>query len=288
MAGKKKGAGSKQALQIVAVLALVVCAAAALLMFMSFKKNRSATDKAAEIAAESADIIEDKLMDFDALHEINEDIYAYIQIPGTVIDYPIVQHADDTTGNWYYLRRGLDGEKLTAGCLFTEPRNAKDFSDPDTVIYGHNMRDGSMFADLHKYEDDTFMDENPYVYIYTPEKNYIYRIFAAYHYDDRLILDYYNDFTDINLFKDYLDEMYSKYAINGVVDEDVEVTMDDRLLTLSTCSWSDEDARYLVQAVQLSDDEKQALLHEQRDGGATDTEPDSDSAADADGEGAEE
>ena len=272
---KKKSNNSKQVFQIVAVCALVLCALIAAFMFIKWKSGRNVSDQAAEIAAE-VDIIKDDLMDFDALHEINEDIYAYIKIPGTVVDYPIVQHASDTPGDWYYLRRGLDGEKLTAGCLFTEPRNAQDFSDPDTVIYGHNMRDGSMFADLHKYEEESFLEENPYIYIYTPEKNYIYKIFAAYHYDDRLILSYYDDFKDMSQFSEYITEIFD-YADRGVVDPNVEVTADDKILTLSTCSWSDEDARYLVQAVQLDDEEKQAFLHEQRDGGsaadeATDSE----------------
>ena len=263
---KKKSNNSKQVFQIVAVCVLVLCALIAAFMFIKWKSGRNVSDQAAEIAAE-VDIIKDDLMDFDALHEINEDIYAYIKIPGTVVDYPIVQHASDTPGDWYYLRRGLDGEKLTAGCLFTEPRNAQDFSDPDTVVYGHNMRDGSMFADLHKYEEESFLEENPYIYIYTPEKNYIYKIFAAYHYDDRLILSYYDDFKDMAQFSEYITEIFD-YADRGVVDPNVEVTADDKILTLSTCSWSDEDARYLVQAVQLDDEEKQAFLHEQRDGGS--------------------
>ena len=262
----KTKSNNKQVIQIAAVCALVLCAVVAAFMFISWKNNRSVSDKAADIAAE-ADIIEDELMDFDALREINEDIYAYIKIPGTDVDYPIVQHASDTAGDWYCLRRGLDGEKLTAGSLFTEPRNAQDFSDPDTVVYGHNMRDGTMFASLHDYEDASFLEENPYIYIYTPEKNYIYRIFAAYHYDDRLILTYFNDFQDEGLFQQYIDDIFD-IAEREVVDMDVEVTTDDRLLTLSTCSWSNEDARYLVQAVQLTDDEKQEFLHEQQGGAA--------------------
>ncbi len=267
--GSAGGVDSKKVVQIAAVCILVVCAIVAAYMFMSWKNNRTASDKAADIAAE-VDIIEDDLMDFDKLHEINDEIYAYIQIPGTAVDDPIVQHADDTYGDWYYFRRGLDGEKLTAGCLFTEPRNAKDFSDRDTVIYGHNMRDGTMFATLHNYEDDTFMKEYPYVYVYTPEKNYIYKVFAAYHYDDRLILDYYDDFKDFNNFKAYIDEIFDTYSINGVVDQSVDIDCEnDKILTLSTCSWSDEKARYLVQAVQLTDEEKQEVLHAQRDGAAT-------------------
>ena len=104
-------------------------------------------------------------IDFEKLLEINDDIYAWIRIPDTNIDYPIVQRAGDDA---YYLRRDIYKKPKVAGSIFTEDCNSKDFDDPNTVIYGHNMRNKSMFQNLHLYEDPDFFKENPYVYIYTP------------------------------------------------------------------------------------------------------------------------
>ena len=73
-----------------------------------------------------------------------------------------------------------------AGCIYTESGNSKNFTDPNTVVYGHNMRNGSMFQNLHYYEDPEFFEQNPFVYIYTEDKIRIYEVFASYIYDDSL------------------------------------------------------------------------------------------------------
>lgn len=116
-----------------------------------------------------------RTVDFTALQEeTNAHIYAWISIPGTRIDYPMLQHPSDNT---HYLNHNLDGSRGYPGCIYTEKENAADFSDFNTVIYGHNMKNGSMFHDLHNYEDETFLPEHPYVYIYTPDRVLRYRIF---------------------------------------------------------------------------------------------------------------
>ena len=132
---------------------------------------------------------EPQVIDFDKLcSETNSDIYAWITIPDTKIDYPIVQHA---TSNEYYLNYNLDGSKGYPGCIYTENYNSKDFSDFQTVIYGHNMKNGSMFAHLHKFEDAKFFEEHPYVFIYTPDRLLVYKIFASYEYsNDHLLFQY--------------------------------------------------------------------------------------------------
>ena len=119
-----------------------------------------------------------RAVDFAALQEDTcADIYAWISIPDTRIDYPVLQHPSDDT---YYLNYNLDGSKGYPGCIYTERENSRDFSDFNTVIYGHNMKNGSMFHDLHSYEDESFLPDHPYVYIYTPDRVMRYRIFAAY------------------------------------------------------------------------------------------------------------
>ncbi len=190
-------------------------------------------------------------VDFEGLQEYNPDIYAWITIPGTEVDYPIVQHPDD---NSYYLTHNTDGKESAEGAIYTESYNSKDFTDPNTVIYGHNMRNGSMFRSLHNYMDRSFFDENREVTIYMPDKILHYEIFAAYLYDSRhLMLSY--DFDDSEVFARYLDEIKGIRDMSSFVDTSIEVTAEDQIITLSTCYKGMDDRRYLVQAVLVSIEE---------------------------------
>jgi sortase B len=174
----------------------------------------------------------------------NEDIYAWIYIPDTNIDYPVLQHPTDDSR---YLNYNVDGSKGYPGCIYTERINDKDFSDFNTLLYGHNMKNGSMFHDLHNYADEVFLEEHPYVYIYLPDRTLKYQIFAAHRYDDRHIM-YSFDFTSDVVRTAYLDEIFSTSQLNAVIDKDVTVGSDDHIITMSTCV-SGTDYRYLVQAV---------------------------------------
>ena len=191
-----------------------------------------------------------RTVDFTALQEeTNAHIYAWISIPGTRIDYPMLQHPSDNT---HYLNHNLDGSRGYPGCIYTEKENAADFSDFNTVIYGHNMKNGSMFHDLHNYEDETFLPEHPYVYIYTPDRVLRYRIFASYRYDDRHLL-YSFDYATEEGRSGYLKEIRGIRSMSAVLDDQVEVTAQDRLVTLSTCVSGRAENRYLVQAVLVDD-----------------------------------
>ena len=194
--------------------------------------------------------IPEKEVDFAELQEnVNEDIYAWIYIPDSKIDYPVLQHPTD---NYYYLNYNLDGSKGYPGCIYTEDYNTKDFTDPNTVIYGHNMKNGTLFAGLHRFEDSEYFEEHPYVYIYTQEGLLVYEIFAAYESGNEHIL-YNNDFTDRDVFLKYLAKIFTDRTMNGNIDEEVEVTTGDRIITLSTCVANKSDRRYLVQGVLLED-----------------------------------
>ena len=121
-------------------------------------------------------------IDFDALHEQNDEIVAWITLDGTVIDYPILCRPGDDA---YYHTHNVKGQEAVAGAIYIQGSyNSTDFSDFHTVIYGHNMRDGSMFAALHKFEDEDFFNEHDTVVIYTPTQRLTYTIFAAYPRDD--------------------------------------------------------------------------------------------------------
>lgn len=197
-------------------------------------------------------------IDFGKLSEINDDIYAWIRIPDTNIDYPIVQRAGDDA---YYLRRDIYGEPKVAGSIFTEECNKKDFTDPNTVIYGHNMKNKSMFQNLHLYEDPDFFAGNPFVYIYTPDRVRAYKIFAAYAYDDRHLMHSF-DFDDEEVFSRYLEDIRDVRSMTKNVRDDVEVTSSDKIITLETCIKGQTHARYLVQAVLIKNEESGSLRGE--------------------------
>lgn len=190
--------------------------------------------------------VPEKNFDWKGLWAENKDIYAWIYIPGTSVDYPVVQHPTDDI---YYLEHNLDGSKGYPGTIFSQSLNSKDFTDPNTVLYGHNMKNGSMFATLHNFEDNVFFDENMYIYIYTPDKTLVYKIFAAYEFSNAHIL-YEYDFSTKEGYQYYLDVIKSVRDMNAHMRNDVEVTVDSRILTLSTCLKNGNDAkRYLVQGV---------------------------------------
>jgi sortase B len=184
-------------------------------------------------------------VDFEKLQKINQDLYAWIYIPHTKVDYPIAQSPDD---NRYYLKYNMNKEPEFAGCIYTENYNKKDFTDPNTVIYGHNMRNDSMFGSLHDFEDKKFFDKNKFVFIYTPEKIFTYRIFAAYEYDDRHILGTF-DFEKKEVYKKYLESIYDVNTMVSNYRKDVKVDEEDKIITLSTCAGGKPEFRYLVQAV---------------------------------------
>ena len=209
------------------------------------KKN-----EAARLAVKYGVEVPEKNIDFDRLHkEVSEDIYAWIYIPNTNVDYPVFQHPTD---NAYYLEHNVDGSEGYPGCIYTENYNSKDFSDSQTVIYGHNMRDGTMFSDLHKYEDEEFFDENRYVYIYTEDTVLVYKIFAAYQTNNaHQLLNF--DFSKKENLLTYLENVRKLVTEQKVFDDDVVFSEDDKVLTLSTCVMKERQfhLRYLVQALRL-------------------------------------
>ena len=130
-------------------------------------------------------------------------------------------------------------------------RNSADFQDAITVIYGHNMKSGAMFRTLHDFEDKSFFDNNQYVYIYTKDRTLVHKIFAAYTNDAKHILNS-NDFTSEQGLSDYLEKVFKKAQAEGYLRDDVAVTGENAILTLSTCTTS-SDKRYIVQAVLVNE-----------------------------------
>lgn len=191
-----------------------------------------------------------RMIDFENLQQnTNADIYAWISIPDTNIDYPILQHP---TNDLYYLEHNLDGTKDYPGCIYSEKKNSQEFSDFNTVLYGHNMKNGSMFHDLHNYDDSTYMEEHQYMYIYLPDQTLKYEIFAAYQYDDRHLL-YSFDYKSENVRNGYLEDIINMKSMSAVINKDITVDADSKIITMSTCVSRQSAKRFLVQAVLMDD-----------------------------------
>lgn len=191
-------------------------------------------------------------IDFEELWKINPDLYAWIRIPNTMIDYPVAQ-ADSETDDSFYLDHNMYKEYAFAGCIYTEKMNSKTFTDPNTVLYGHDMANGSMFRHLYYFREEDFFENNKYIYVYLPDRTLTYEIFSAYEYDDRHIMNSF-DFSDKEVFEEYIN--YAKNPNRAVISNtrDIPVTVDDRIITLSTCFGSVDTSRYLVQGVLINDE----------------------------------
>lgn len=182
-------------------------------------------------------------IDFAALQKKNPDIYAWIDIPGTRISYPVLQRVGDDT---YYHRRNDRGNYDISGCLYTEATyNGRDFNDPVTVIYGHNMRSGVMFGTLRQeYSTLEGIREHQEIVIYLPGRELHYRVFAGVRFDNRHIL-YSHDFTNERTYRLFFRTITGVRELGSAVDSDVSVRYGETVIILSTCtSTSDTSDQY--------------------------------------------
>lgn len=204
-----------------------------------------------DILAKYGITVPEKELDWEGLLNTNKDIYAWIYIPGTGIDYPVLQHPTD---DQFYLEHNLDGSEGYPGCIYSEPGwNNRGFLDTNTVLYGHNMSDGTMFAQLHNYREEAFFDENRYVFLYTPQQEvYVYDIFAAYESGNEHILYTYNFVSEAG-YQEYLDKVFGVRDMGAQFRDGVQVGIQNHILTLSTCIADKPDNRYLVQGVLVND-----------------------------------
>ena len=185
-------------------------------------------------------------VDFASLQAANPELYAWIHVDGTPIDYAVAQHEGEDQA--WYLHRNIYGQDEFAGAIYTEIPNKKNFTSLVTVMYGHNMRNGSMFHGLHSFRDQAFFDEHEFIDVYTPEAYYTYRIFASYIFDDRHILSTIDMHTP-ELYEAYLKDIQETYSKEGHFREDITLDAESRILTLSTCVGGMPDNRCLLQAV---------------------------------------
>lgn len=206
----------------------------------------SVQPESSEESSEPADEAYQSPIDFESLQQQNADIYAWLRIPDTPVDYPVFQSPESDE---YYLRRNVNKNYAIEGVLFTEKSyNGTDFNDPATIIYGHRMNNGTMFGSLQPtYSDAEGFAAHREIIVYLPEEEKHYTVFAAVPYDKWHIL-YSYDFSKPQSFWNFFDKIYSTRSLNANFAEDVTPTEEDHILILSTCLKGNSDQRYLVLA----------------------------------------
>lgn len=183
-------------------------------------------------------------VDFTALKGINEDVVGWLYVESLGISYPVVQGKN----NDQYLHTTYEGTYNFAGSIFVDYENSDDFKDPNTIIYGHNMKNGSMFGSLNHIVTENAYANSPYFWILTPEHNYRYEIFAAY--TTAVGSSTYTLFQKHDKeFKEYLLKMKG----NSEIDTgELQPQKTDNIVTLSTCT-GNSSTRFTVQGVQLQE-----------------------------------
>lgn len=251
------------AVMFTSVLIILVCSIIIAMQFTSkdyskigYRTPESNTEQSPDHTVQiedSSEVLIDNPIDFDKLEELNTEIYAWITIPNTSIDYAVVQ-AGPEHDDFFYLNHNLEGNYEFAGSIYSEKQNALDFSDPVTLIYGHNMLNGTMFADLHMFSDSEFFKKNKYFYIYTKGHKLTYYIYASYIYDNRHILNSF-DFSNEEDLKEYFDSTINPISMYRNVRKNFELDLTDKVVTLSTCTKDgSKSTRYLVQGVLKKDE----------------------------------
>lgn len=190
-------------------------------------------------------------VDFEALWEVNPDIYAWLYIPGTEINYPLLQREGDGA---YYLNHNSECAEDKNGALFTESQyNNRDFNDPATAVYGHHMRSGAMFGRLQAcYSEEGGLERYRDILVYLPDQEQHYEVFAALPFENDHIL-YYYDFKQASDFQAFLNRVNSVRRVGASVSQEIQVTTEDQLLILSTCLSGNNKKRYLVLARRADD-----------------------------------
>ena len=247
---------------IIIVVLLIILGVVGYFLFGMLNSDNSAklsgTEQTASssVSSDSKTASKDKKpknpIDFKAVNKQNNEIVAWIKVPDTKVDYPILQ---SQTADDFYLHRDVNRNSSYAGSIYMEYCNSSEFSDRVTVLYGHNMINGSMFAQLHKFEDKSFFDskKHRYFYVYQPNRKLTYEVVSAFVYDDRHIMNSFN-FAEDEIFEKYLDMIQDPRSYTKNVRKlNRRLTTDDKILTLSTCLNSG-DGRYLLQGVLVKDE----------------------------------
>lgn len=208
--------------------------------YHQFDGGNACGDTAAADKPDAAAGIPEQYADrFKSLLDINKDVVGWIHIPGTRIDYPVVQGED----NRFYLNHSLRNERSSRGAIFMDYRNHNDDKDYNTVLYGHHMKDGGMFGGLSAYKDYSYYPDHAnieYDSLAQPAEWRIFSVYVCRPGDDALQITFNND----EEYARYLDKIINR----SIYKTGVAVTKDDRILTLMTCSYEYDNAKLVIHA----------------------------------------
>ncbi|MCD8301108.1 MAG: class B sortase [Clostridiales bacterium] len=250
---KRRGTGISTFILVAAIIVLVLALWKLVPILMDYHQSESAYqslsgdivdlggDEEADGETEDEPDWASVRIDFDSLKAINKDVVAWIRFDNTDevnVDYPILHG----TSNDEYLHTNLYGDTFSAGSIFLETANSGDLSDRYNIVYGHNMKNGSMFGTLKKYRrDDSFYDDNQYFTVYTPTAAYRYHIFAYEVVQDDDVVYTVGYGADEN-FQSLIDKIVSR----SQKDTGLHPGSNDRIMTLSTCTSATETERFIV------------------------------------------
>ncbi len=230
---KKKKSFKNGILTLLMILFLIMIIVSGTQLFKWYMNNKNNKEIINKIKDENIIVYDEKndevSVNFDSLKEINPDVVGYIEVNNTNISYPVVK-ADD---NDYYLTHNLKNEYNSSGWVFMDYRNDLDGKDKNIIIYGHNMRDGSMFGSLKDIlNSDWYQNEaNKYITLITENETLKYEVFSVYQIEKE---DYYitTGFKNDIEYEEFLKTITNR----SIHDFDVEANSEDTILTLSTCA----------------------------------------------------
>ena len=178
-------------------------------------------------------------VDFEGLKELNKDVIGWIYLEGPEVSYPILQGSD----NDFYLHHDIEGNTSVYGSVFLDCRNTPDFAGRHSIIYGHHMADGTMFAAISNYKKQDFYDEHPIGLLITPEQNYVIEFFAGY------VTEGFSYAWNVDFPSDEIYEAWLKDALNQSLFEtelEINAASAKNIVTLVTCSYEFDDARFAL------------------------------------------
>lgn len=197
-----------------------------------YTKQEKASAKEESVAEEDTYYV-----DHASLQTVNSDYVGWVRMQNSYIDYPMVQGTD----NSYYLDHLYTKEYNYVGSVFLDYNSARDFSDKNTVIYAHNVKNGTMFMEIAKFEDPNYYQDHKEIELYTPEQNYIAYPVAG------ILTDGSDDYVSYNFASD--DEFMnyvSRFTANSTFTSDTTIDATDQTVLFSTCSYSLTDGRYAL------------------------------------------
>lgn len=231
--------------KIISVIVVLIAAICVGVFFYTQWQNDKSEDTYHKLRQEKTQE-QQAVHDFAQLQKQNPDIYAWIRVPNTKVDYPVLQSSEDN----FYLSRDINKQDSKPGSIYSNTCNSKDMEDAITIFYGHDMKAHTMFGSLHLFDDEAFFEENETILVETPDALRTYVIYGVYNYNDNYIPAVFsvNEAQGAQDFIDSLDECVKEGDKLTHVRQGETLTADDKILVLSTCISGQDDRRFLVVA----------------------------------------